>query len=84
MLEFYPRYAALQDSLNEKDKLRYTAAANVRYDTGRKEQEYRALMAEVELKERTLTYIWNCGCIAFHVVGTGSGIYVTTPPPLPA
>nr|WP_250738272.1 helix-turn-helix transcriptional regulator [Bacteroides fragilis] len=57
ILELYPRYAALQDSLNEKDKLRYTAAANVRYETGRKEQEYRTLMAEVELKERTLTYI---------------------------
>ena len=70
--------------LNEKDKLRYTAAANVRYDTGRKEQEYRALMAEVELKGAYVDLHWNCGCIAFYVVGTGSGIYVTTPPPLPA
>lgn len=29
MLEFYPRYAALQDSLNEKDKLRYTTGPDV-------------------------------------------------------
>lgn len=69
MLEFYPRYAALQDSLNEKDKLRYTAAANVRYDTGRKEQEYRALMAEVELKERTLTYIGIVVVLLFMLLG---------------
>lgn len=69
MLEFYPRYAALQDSLNEKDKCAIPAAANVRYDTGRKEQEYRALMAEVELKERTLTYIGIVVVLLFMLLG---------------
>lgn len=58
MLAFYPRYAVLLDSLGKDDKLRYAAAASIRYETGRKEQENRVLTAEVKLKERTLTYVW--------------------------
>lgn len=54
----YPRYSALLDSLDKQDKLRYTAAANVRYDTGRKEQENRVLAAELKLRKHTLTYSW--------------------------
>lgn len=57
----YPRYTVLLDSLDKQDKLRYTAAANVRYDTGRKEQENRALAAELKLRKHTLTYSWAVG-----------------------
>lgn len=53
---FYPAYAAMRDSLWKERSLHAAIGANIRYETGRKEQENRALAAEVELKERTLDY----------------------------
>lgn len=53
----YPAYIALLDSSQKADKKRYAIAANIRYEAGRKEQENRALNAEVELKERSLVYM---------------------------
>lgn len=53
---FYPAYAAVRDSLWKERSLRAAIGANIRYETGRKEQENRALAAEVALKERTLVY----------------------------
>lgn len=58
MVALYPRYEMLKDSLTKESKLRYTAAANVRYETGRKEQENRVLAAEIALKERTISYTY--------------------------
>lgn len=50
---------AASDSLNREEKLNFAIGANVRYETGRKEQENRALSAEVALKGRTLTLAWT-------------------------
>ena len=52
--EIYPVYTAIHDSLQKKEKQRYAIAANIRYETERKEQENRALAAEVALKEQSL------------------------------
>lgn len=49
-------YSLADDSLRVEDNMNAAIAANVRYETGRKEQENRALTAEVELKERSLAY----------------------------
>lgn len=56
MTEIYPEYKEIHDSLQLAEKQRYAIGANVRYETGRKEQENRALSAEVALKERSLVY----------------------------
>lgn len=56
MAEIYPQYKEIHDSLQLAEKQRYAIGANVRYETGRKEQENRALSAEVALKERSLVY----------------------------
>lgn len=56
MAEIYPEYKEIHDSLQLAEKQRYAIGANVRYETGRKEQENRALSAEVALKERSLVY----------------------------
>lgn len=58
LAELYPRYILVRDSLDNKSKLLYTAAANVRYETKHKEQENLLLVSEVRLKERTLTYFF--------------------------
>lgn len=49
-------YSETDDSLRIEDNMNAAIAANVRYETGRKEQENRALTAEVALKERSLVY----------------------------
>ncbi|RHJ95362.1 tetratricopeptide repeat protein [Parabacteroides bouchesdurhonensis] len=59
MARLYPSYMAASDSLNREEKLNFAIGANVRYETGRKEQENRALSAEVALKGRTLTLAWT-------------------------
>lgn len=53
----FPHFIALRDSVRKEDKIRATIAANIRYETGRKEQENRVLTAEVALKERSLVYM---------------------------
>lgn len=54
--EIYPVYTAVHDSLQKAEKQRYAIAANIRYETARKEQENRVLAAEVALKEQSLVY----------------------------
>lgn len=54
--EIYPVYTAIHDSLQKAEKQRYAIAANIRYETARKEQENRALAAEVALKQQSLVY----------------------------
>lgn len=53
----FPAYVAMRDSVEKEEKVNASIAADVRYETGRKEQENRALAAEVSLKERSLTYM---------------------------
>lgn len=69
LASLYPRYIVLRDSLSNKSKLLYTAAANVRYETTRKEQENRMLTAEVNLKQHTLTYTWVVAALLFMLLG---------------
>lgn len=54
----YHDYAQMHDSMQNDQKARAVVAANVRYETGRKEQENRILITEVELKQRTLALTW--------------------------
>lgn len=56
MALIYPSYKVIHDSLQLAEKQRYAIAANIRYETARKEQENRALAAEVALKQQSLVY----------------------------
>lgn len=51
-------YSETADSLQVEDNMSAAIGANIRYETGRKEQENRALTAEVSLKHRTLVFSW--------------------------
>lgn len=51
-------YSETEDSLHHEDNVNTAIGANIRYETGRKEQENRALTAEISLKQRTLTFTW--------------------------
>lgn len=51
-------YSETADSLQVEDNTSAAIGANIRYETGRKEQENRALTAEVSLKHRTLMFTW--------------------------
>lgn len=76
---FYPGYAALRDSLWHERSLRAAVGANIRYETGRKEQENRALAAEVGLKEQTLKYNRLAGGGVIGVLAllvAGAAIYI--------
>ena len=54
LADFLPRYQALSDSIASDAKIRQLAAANIRFETEKKEQENRALTAEVALKDSRL------------------------------
>lgn len=54
---FLPRYQTLADSIASDAKIRQLAAANIRFETEKKEQENRALTAEVALKDSRLRTI---------------------------
>ncbi|WP_106831284.1 helix-turn-helix transcriptional regulator [Parabacteroides pacaensis] len=51
-------YTETADSLQVERNTHAAIVANIRYETGRKEQENRALTAEVSLKQRTLIFTW--------------------------
>lgn len=51
-------YTETADSLQAEENANAAIVANIRYETGRKEQENRALTAEVSLKHRTLIFTW--------------------------
>lgn len=57
--DIYRPYVQVHDSLQDADRARSVVAANIRYETGRKEQANRALTAEVKLKQRTLALTWT-------------------------
>lgn len=52
----YDRSRAFADSLNYNEKMRAVAAANIRFDTERKEKENRLLSAQVTLQKQQLFY----------------------------
>lgn len=51
-------YSETGDSLQIEDNMSAAIGANIRYETGRKEQENRTLVAEMSLKQRTLIFSW--------------------------
>lgn len=54
----YSLYIETSDSLRHQARANAAIGANVRYETGRKEQENLVLAAEVSLKQRTLIFTW--------------------------
>lgn len=52
----YSLYTETSDSLRHRARANVAIGANVRYETGRKEQENLVLSAEVSLKQRTLIF----------------------------
>lgn len=52
----YSLYTETSDSLRQRARANVAIGANVRYETGRKEQENLVLAAEVSLKQRTLIF----------------------------
>ena len=54
--DVYPVYMNIRDEMEKEKSVNAAIGANIRYETGRKEQENRVLTAEVSLKERSLVY----------------------------
>ena len=52
----YKRSQTFTDSLNSAEKMRAVAAANIRFDTERKEKENTLLSAQVKLQKQQLFY----------------------------
>lgn len=73
---FLPRYQALADSIASDAKIRQLAAANIRFETEKKEQENRALTAEVALKDSRLriTLLVGALCLLLAVAVTVWGV----------
>lgn len=68
LAKLFPQYRALKDSVVNREKVRQLASANIRFETEKKEQENRALTAEVKLK--------NASIKVYTAVGTGLLILV--------
>ena len=68
MLTFYPHYRLLRDSLTRSDKIRQLASANIRFETQKKEQENRALTAEVRLQHTRLQTYSAAGAAALLLI----------------
>lgn len=73
--DIYPSYAEVRDSLKHQMAVNSAIGANIRYETGRKEQENRALIAEISLKQHTLTFMWVL-VVLLVILLTGGGLYV--------
>lgn len=68
----YPVYTQTRDSLEQQKKVNAAIGANIRYETARKEQENRALSAEISLQRRTLALTWVLvGLLGVLLVGGG-------------
>lgn len=68
----YPRYVALQDTLQNEKITRALAAANIRFATQQKEQQNKLLTAEVALKDSRLrSYAWIGTSLLLIALGAG-------------
>ncbi|MCD7924422.1 MAG: tetratricopeptide repeat protein [Bacteroides sp.] len=65
---FFPEYRALRNSIADREKVRQLASANIRFKTEKKEQENRALSAEIELKNASLKTYMAVGAGALMLV----------------
>ena len=73
--DIYITYIDTADSLQRAVNINAAIGANIRYETGRKEQENRALAAEVSLKQRTLVFSWLLVGLLVALIITG-GYYL--------
>ena len=71
----YSLYTETSDSLRHRARANAAIGANVRYETGRKEQENLILAAEVSLKQRTLIFTWLLVGLLFAILLVG-GMYM--------
>ena len=71
----YSLYTETSDSLRHQARANAAIGANVRYETGRKEQENLILAAEVSLKQRTLIFTWLLVGLLFAILLVG-GMYM--------
>lgn len=65
-----PRYQALADSVASDAKIRQLASANIRFETEKKEQQNRALTAEVALKDSRLRTTLITGILCLMLAAT--------------
>lgn len=65
-----PRYQALADSVASDAKIRQLASANIRFETEKKEQQNRALAAEVALKDSRLRTTLITGILCLMLAAT--------------
>ncbi len=52
----FPLYRNVRDTLFKREKVRFMVAANVKFETEKKEQQNRILVAELALHKRTIQY----------------------------
>ena len=52
----FPLYRNVRDTLFKREKVRFMVAANVKFETEKKEQQNRVLVAELALHKRTIQY----------------------------
>lgn len=71
----YSLYTETSDSLRHRARANVAIGANVRYETGRKEQENLVLAAEVSLKQRTLIFTQLLVGLLFVILLVG-GMYM--------
>lgn len=76
LADFVPRYQALSDSVESNAKIRQLASANIRFETNKKEQENRTLVAEVALKDSRLrtTLLIGALCLLTALAATVWGV----------
>lgn len=65
-----PRYQVLADSVASDAKIRQLASANIRFETEKKEQQNRALAAEVALKDSRLRTTLITGILCLMLAAT--------------
>ncbi|WP_455622524.1 hypothetical protein [Parabacteroides sp.] len=70
----YPVYTHMRDSLQRETTLRSAIGANIRYETGRKEQENKLLEAEVQTKKQVLAYSLTIAGLLI-VLSVTTGLY---------
>lgn len=65
----------LQEKLFEEEKLHQVTASRIRYETTQKELENKVLQQKVQLKQRTVTFMW-VSIILLSILFTGGGLYM--------
>ena len=64
-MHYYNRYRLFADSLRQEEIMRAVAAANIQFDTHRKEEENRLLSAQLDLQKQRLYYNIGISIVLF-------------------